>query len=646
MPIFRLPATLPAAFALALAALAVAVPARAQERVDAYAVSGIAPALLASSPDAVVRLSEHAFHVRDAGRATETVRLVVTVFREAGRDAAITGLYYDRFRKVERFDGKLFDGTGRLLRRAGKNDALDMGATSGYSLYEDHRIRTLSLFDNRFPYTVELAYELRHEGVFGWPSWYAQAGGYPTEASRFQVSVPAGTPVRYRLQGAAPEPTVTADGGRQVYRWGASMLTAFKPEPYGPAASRQVAAVFTAPAAFEIEGKPGDMTTWEGLGRWLGALWDGRAALPEAARADVARIVEGAPDDREKARRLYAYVQGRTRYVSVQLGIGGWQPFDANYVHTRGYGDCKALTNYLGALLAEAGVAAYPAIIGAGRGAPDVVAGFPSNQFNHAILFVPLPGDSLWLETTSQTAPFAHLGDFTEDRHALVLFPDGARLVRTPATRPEWNAQFRRTDVTLAADGSATATLRTRYTGNQGGRVRSALTDASGIERTAWLHDEIGLPNFELLAADFATLDTRADTLALGARVRVPRYAALAGSRLFVPLVLERWTAIPEAVTARTQPVEFFPYPFEDVDTLAFALPAGYRVEAVPAAVEVEAPFARYEVRASVDGRTLRVVRRFVARGTTMAPEQYADVRRFAQRVAEADRAQAVLVRE
>ena len=55
-------------------------------------------------------------------------------------------------------------------------------------------------------------------------------------------------------------------------------------------------------------------------------------------------------DPIEKAKIVYKYMQEKTRYISVQVGIGGFKPMLAKDVDRLGYGDCKALSNYTKAL--------------------------------------------------------------------------------------------------------------------------------------------------------------------------------------------------------------------------------------------------------------------------------------------------------
>jgi len=82
-------------------------------------------------------------------------------------------------------------------------------------------------------------------------------------------------------------------------------------------------------------------------------------------------------------------MQDHTRYISIQLGIGGWQPFDAAFVQEHGYGDCKALSNYMVALLKTAGITAYSVLIRPGDYRYTFNESFPSNQFTHVIVCVP-----------------------------------------------------------------------------------------------------------------------------------------------------------------------------------------------------------------------------------------------------------------
>lgn len=186
---------------------------------------------------------------------------------------------------------------------------------------------------------------------------------------------------------------------------------------------------------FSLDGVTGSFTNWSEFGKWMHtSLIAGRDVLDESTKSKILSLVEGVNSPIEKAKIVYQFMQNKTRYISVQVGIGGWQPIAANEVDEVGYGDCKGLTNYTKALLDVVGVESYFTLIYGGQ-KRDIDKDFSAFQGNHAILNIPNNGNDIWLECTSQTAPFGYLGTFTDDRDVLVVMPEVVLLNIPPLIR-------------------------------------------------------------------------------------------------------------------------------------------------------------------------------------------------------------------
>jgi len=61
------------------------------------------------------------------------------------------------------------------------------------------------------------------------------------------------------------------------------------------------------------------------------------------------------------------------------------------------------------------------------------------------------------------------------------------------------------------------------YAGNRQDRVRAALAQSSGCDRDAWLRDEIDLPGFRLLSADFSRVDGGDPDVVIPCSLKIPR---------------------------------------------------------------------------------------------------------------------------
>ena len=397
------------------------------------------PVALKENAHAVVRQHEVTFTVKSAGEASQRIRSVVTVLDKEGDSHATTVVGYDKLSKIVNLEGTLYDADGKLIKKLKKSDIEDNSTYTDYNLFDDQRVKSASFPKQlAYPYTVEFVVETTERNLMFYPTWVPQNEEYlALQQAVFTVNMPPGLTLRYKeMNLSAPGTATTQPDGSKRYSWTIENRPALEFEPQSPPVREQIPVVYTAPADFDVQGYKGKMTNWADVGQFYHSLNDGRDGIPDDLRRTVAELIKTETTTFGKVRKLYQFVQDQTRYVSVQLGIGGWQTVEAEKVAVSNYGDCKALTNYTKALLKAAGVVAYPALVRAGDDEPDALTDFPSFQFNHVILCVPNGPDTLFLECTSGHNPAGYVSDFTGNRHVLLVLPDGSRLIKTPSYGP------------------------------------------------------------------------------------------------------------------------------------------------------------------------------------------------------------------
>ena len=642
-------------FLTTLAALLLAGPPAAK-----YPADAIAPALRENA-HAVVRTYDEVVTVKSTSQLIRHVHQVVTILDPAG--SAGNGelvVYYDDLNRINYLRGAVYDAQGHQLHQLKMAEVGDQGlGSSGGSFMTDTRIRYADLRQPTTPYTVEFEYEVASSNTLFYPDWQPQEEeNVSLENATLQVTTPL--PLRFEEQllpaGAASAPVVA--GNQTTYRWQLANRPAMEAEPLSPPLSEMLPAVHLAPATFEVQGYAGSLDSWQNLGLWTYQLGKGRDVLPPALTAKMAQLMVSDPDPRARARKVYEYLQSSTRYVSIQLGLGGWQTAPATTVATGGYGDCKALSNYTCAMLKAAGLPAYVALVGAGANHADVRTSFPSSQFNHVILCMPLaahgstPADTVWMECTSQTEAFGYMGSFTGNRHALLLTPEGGRLVATPRYGAQANRQQRRTDLWLDATGSAKATVRTQRVGLAQDLYAQLLHGADPEEQKKYITNHLRLNHFTI-----TNLRLTAPTPAPQAMPSVieqmgldlPGVATAAGRRLLLePNLLGRLAALPAQVGPRQAPLAL-PAASLMQDTVRLHLPTGFRAENLPQPVQLTSAYGTYTSTCTTlpDG-TLQYVRQLETRrpagGTTLPATKYSEYQDFRRKINQADHAQVVLV--
>lgn len=612
-----------------------------------YAVSKI-PAALLKNAHAVKRMETLRFEVINTGEAVLRKKYAITVLDENGDRFAAFVEYYDKLHELKNIEGVLYDAEGRELKRLKNKQVLDLSGSDDNALADDNRRKAHHFYYKVYPYTVEYEVDIRFNGTLFFPVWLPREDEYfSVEQSSFSVTAPASYKVRHKAINFQQSP-VESEGekGRKVLTWEVSGLHAIIDEYASPDWIEMNPMVFTGPTEFEIEKYKGSMNNWEEFGRFVYSLKMGRDQLPANVKQTVKDLTAGLTDQRAIVSRLYEYLQKNTRYISIQLGIGGWQPFDANYVATKAYGDCKALTNYMYSLLKEAGIPSHYTLIKAGRGRGNIIADFPSQQFNHVILCVPIGKDSIWLECTSQTVPAGYLGTFTSDRYALLVTNEGGKLVRTPKYALKDNLQIRKINAVLEPDATLKVNASTTYTGIQQESFHNLINDLSKDKVKEVLHESLDFGTYDIASFDYKETKAALPVVEEKLDIAVANYATITGKRLFiVPNIMTRTGRKLSPDSTRQYDIVLLTE-YKDVDTVEISIPAGFSPEAMPKDVSLKTKFGKFECSTRLQGDKLYYYRTIEHFSGRYPAADYPELVKFYETMYKADRSKVVLVKK
>jgi hypothetical protein len=604
------------------------------------------PASLLKDAKSVLRNDDVRFEVVSKKKAIETIKYAITIFSKEERDKGNLVLYYNDLIKIKDLEGVIYDANGVKVREMESDEVKDYSASGEYELYSDARVKTVGLYYDSYPYTVEYKYSVYYKGYIDWPEWVTQSSLEPVEHTSFEVLIDKEKDLRYWKNSDSLKPDISIVDGQKKYYWHADNLPKLSKDVVGEEEEDYAGVVKIAPDEYEIAGAEGKMSSWKEFGSWYYNLCKGKDKLPEEAKKEIAALIKTDDDTVAKIKKLYEYMQKRTHYVSVQLGIGGWMPFDATYVHERGYGDCKALANYMQAILKEAGIASYQTLINSGTHAKPITLELPANQFDHVILCVPVKTDTLWLECTSQTIPMGLIHSSIINRYALLVSEEGGKIVHTPPTCPNDNLQIRKSTVNIESNGNAMANSATNWKGIPQDYFIEMYHDSSPEEREKWALNEIDIPNINLKNLEFSGVDSAKGDVQLYAKIELHKYASLSGERLFfLPNLMEKRKYAPPTVKKRLSPVRLS-YPYHDVDTVVFSVPEDFTVEAIPPEADYKSSFGKFHSKSAYENNKLIFTRSLEIFNCTIPASEYTEYQNFFTSIVKADKAQVVLIKK
>ncbi len=612
-----------------------------------YPVGSIPDSLLKNA-NVIRRYDEMRVEIFSPDKARIYTHYINTILNEAGDKYADYTSWYDKFNTINSISATLYDAAGKEKKHLRTKDFTDESSFDGISLMGDDRLKKANFYCRDYPYSVEYEEEDEKNGIFSLGYWLPQENEMiAVEHSKLTVITPAGYTFHYRQLNYPGEPVIAQVNGKKTYTWEIKNVTAKLKEPYAPAWQELVTSVVLAPSNFKIGGYEGNMDNWKNYGLFINKLMEGRSALPEKVKTEVHQLTDGLKTPAEKINALYTFLQQNTRYISVQLGIGGWQPFDANYVYNNKYGDCKALSNYMVALLKEAGITARYTLINAGEASVrPLYESFASNQFNHATVCVPMANDTIWLECTSQTLPAAYISNFTGNRQAIMVDENGGHIVNTTYYTADDNRQARNIVAVVDETGKLTADIASTYQCLEQDDLHRLLHFQTKKEQLDELKKSFDIPTYDILSFDYKEKLSAKPVIDETLKLTAENYATLSGKRLFlVPNVLTKSGTKLLPDDDRKYNV-LLHNSFTHFDTVRIALPQGYTLEAKPKDVEMTNDFGDYRIRFSIDNNEVACYRYLKLKAGTYDSSSYNNLVSFFNDIYKADRSRFVFVKK
>ncbi len=604
---------------------------------------------LRKNANAVVRLNDVVVSLKSSSELSVFKKRIITVLNKKGNDNINAYVHYDDNVKIKSLQVLVFDAFGKEIKKVKKNDFKDVSEVSGGTLYSDSRVKFLEYTPIKYPYTIEFTYETISGNTAFIPS-FTPVNEYfvSVENSTHTINFPETITIRkkeknFNRTNLEKEETL----GKICYK--ATNLEAIKPEDHSPAFTAFVPKVMFASKQFSLEGVNSEVEDWTDFGKWMyHDLIKDTYDLPISTINMIKDLVKDETNSVDKAKKIYDYVQNKTRYISVQVGIGGWKPYNASEVDKLGYGDCKALTNYTMSLLKAAGVKSNYTVVYAGSSQKNIEEDFTSIQGNHVILNIPSDNDeNIWLECTSQKLPFGFIGDFTDDRDVLVITPEGGEIMHTKKYNTEENTQTIIGNYSVSNEGEINVDLHVvskgiQYDDKYGleSKTERDLDEYYKEERWNYINN---------LVIDKMTIDNNKNNVNFKEILsfKATNYPKIVANRMLLTVnALNRNTYVPDRYRNRTLPLKI-KRGFKDIDEVEITLPSNYKVESLPQKKTIENKFGSYvsEVIAK-DENTLIYKREFVINDGEFPKEDYSDFRNFYKDVAKQDNSKVALIKK
>lgn len=602
----------------------------------------IFPDSIKQNANAVVKNSRTEITISSFKNMTIKKYRVITILNELGLKNMDTYEYFDESTSIKNLNVLIYNAFGSEIKKFKRKDFKENSISEG-SIITDNKILYLDYTPTQYPFTMVYESEISTSNTAFIPSWFPLES-YFISVINSSIKINYASDVKFKYKEFNLNSSVVKDEKLGSLTYSIQNIKGLRKEELVPSLQKIVPYVMFGLDKFEIEGVEGNAENWNSFGKWVNdKLLSDTEELSNETLIEVGNLIGGETDNLKKSKIIYEYMQNKTRYVSIQLGIGGWKPMLAKNVDRLGYGDCKGLTNYTRSLLKAFGVPSYYAIVYGDVQKRDINEDFVSMQGNHAILGIPDANSIVWLECTSQTLPFGFQGNFTDDRKVLIVNSENSRIVKTKAYLNETNYQNTKSKVILTDEKN----IQCEVIINSKGIIydyRLPLKKESNIKLNEYYSNYFNIINNKEFVKTEIIEDIQKLEVTEYITFTAKDFVKNNGGKIIFPVnCINQVSFVPKKYNDRKLPFEVDRGYFYE-DEVVLQIPNHLKVDSLPNEQKIESEFGTYFSSYELFDNEILFRRKILIKEGLFSANKYENYRKFREQIARNENSKVLLI--
>lgn len=461
---------------------------------------------------------------------------------------------------------------------------------------------------------------------------------YPVKLSSYSLLINPEIKFKHSFSAGGFEPKKTSVGdGFDLYVWEKKDIAPLRSEPFMPEIVDFGEVLFIS-----------TLPDWKFVSNWYSDLAKTKARSDFEVKEAAQEIFAGKENlpEVEKVKLIHEYIVKNIRYSLVPFRQGGLIPQKASKVINTRVGDCKDVSTLFVALCREGGIDSARLVLINTRDNGKNSQLLPSIDFNHCIGAVTIEGKEYYVELTSDKIGFTSYPLNLNKAYSLKIFDENENVTPQPSyltstTKIEDNI-IRTTSVTISGK-EMIIDKKSVKTGDWATDMRNTYDDIPESERKKQLLRSITGDNASVTLNTYAfhSLNTISDSFRYDYNYTTGNAVTqITGLNIFSIPWTEKMTSIGfMSSEERKYPINFWDrYQFDVTkENITITMPSGKVLAEMPKNVSISCSAATYKVTYKVAGNKLEAMREMRIKTDVVTPAQYAEVKKFFEKVVEED---------